>query len=70
MLYADFESILNPLDKQYREKVNKRKTERKGKILYTEKINTHVPSGWCVHNTFAYGDVSDLLKMFRGKKCV
>ena len=50
MLYADFESILKPLDTQYREKVNKRKTERKGKILYTEKINTHVPSG-CVYTT-------------------
>ena len=45
MLYADFESILKPDDEHYREKMNKMKTEVKGKAPYTEKINTHVPSG-------------------------
>ena len=50
--------------------MNTMKTERKGKAPYTEKINTHVPSGWCVHSTFAYGDVPDPLKMYRGKDCV
>ena len=35
-----------------------------------EKIKTHVPSGWCVHSTLAYGDVSDPLKMYRGQDCV
>ena len=64
MLYADFESILKPVDKQYREKMKKMKAEKKGKTLYTEKINTHVPSGWCVHSTFAYGDVPDPLKTY------
>ena len=33
-------------------------------------MNTHVPSGWCVHSTFAYGDVPDPLKMYQGKDCV
>ena len=33
-----------------------------------KKINTHVPSGWCVHSTFAYGDVPDPLKMY-GEVC-
>ena len=42
MLYADFESISEPFDDQYREKMKKMKTGRKGKTLYTEKINTHV----------------------------
>ena len=70
MLYADFESILKPVDERYRDKMNKMKTERKGKAPYTEKINTHVPSGWCVHSTFVFGDVSDPLKMYRGKDCV
>ena len=70
MLYADFESILKPVDERYRDKMNKRKAERKGKAPYTEKINTHVPSGWCVHSTFAYGDVPDSLKMHRGKDFV
>ena len=46
--------------------MNKMKTEKKGKILYTEKINTHVLSGWCVHSTFVYEEISDLLKKYRG----
>ena len=50
--------------------MNTIKTERKGKAPYTEKINTHVPSRWRVHSTFAYGDVPDPLKMYRGKDCV
>ena len=70
MLYADFESILKPVDERCRNKMNTMKTERKGKASYTEKINTHVPSGWCVHSTFPYIDVPDRLKMYRGKNCV
>ena len=70
MLYADFESILKPVDERYRDRMNAMKTERKCKVPYTEKINTHVPSGWCVHSIFAYGDISDPLKMYRGKDCV
>ena len=70
MLYADFESILKPVKERYRDKMNTMKTERKGKASYTEKINTYVPSGWCVHSTFVYGDVPDPLKMYRGKDCV
>ena len=70
MLYADFESILKPVDERYRDKMNRMKTERKDKASYTEKINTHVPSGWCVHSTFVYGDVPDPSKMYRGKGCV
>ena len=69
LLYADFESILKPVDDRYRDKMNTMKAERKGKVPYTEKIDTHVPSGWCVHRTFAYGDVPDPLKMYRGKDC-
>ena len=70
MLYADFESILKPADERYRDRMNTMKTERKGKAPYTEKINTHVPSGWCVHNTFAHGVVRKPLKIYRGKDCV
>ena len=50
--------------------MNTMKTEREGKAPYTEMINTHVPSGWCVHSTFAYGNVSDPLKIYRGEDCV
>ena len=45
MLHADFESTLKPVDEGYRDKMNTMKTERKGKAPYTEKINTHAPSG-------------------------
>ena len=70
MLHADFESILKPVDKRHRDKMNRMKTERKGNASYMEKINTHIPSGWCVHSTFAYGDVPNPLKMYRGRDCV
>ena len=70
MLYADFENILKPVVEQYREKTNKMKTKKKGKTPSAEKINTHVQSGWSVHSTFAYGDVPDSLKLYRGKQCV
>ena len=70
ILYADFEGIFKPVDEPYRDKMNTMKTERKVKASYTEKTNTHVPSGWCVHSTFAYGDVPNPLKMYRGKDCV
>ena len=50
--------------------MNTMKAKRKDKAPYTEKINTHVPSGQCVNSTFAYGDIPDPLKMYRGKDCV
>ena len=70
MLYADFESILKSVDERYRDKMNRMKTGRKCKASNTEKINRHVSSGWCVHNTFANGDVPDTLKMYRDQDCV
>ena len=48
MLYADLESISKPVDERYKDRMNTMKTERKGKASYTEKIDTHLPSGWCV----------------------
>ena len=49
-------------DKWYREEINQRKTERKDKTPY-RKINTYIPSGWCVHSTIAHGDVLDPVKV-------
>ena len=46
------------------------KAEKKDKAPYTGKINSYVPSGWCVHSTFAYRDVPDSLKIYWGKNCV
>ena len=69
-LHALFESILKSVDERQREKMNAMKVKRKSKASYTEKINTHAPSGWCVYSTFAYGDASDPLKMYQDKDCV
>ena len=33
-------------------------------------LNKHVPLGWCVYSKFAYRDVPDPLKAYRGKDCV
>ena len=46
------------------------KNKRKGTESYTKKVNRHVPSGWCVHSKFVYGDIQDPLKAYRGKDCV
>ena len=69
MLYADFESILKPVEERYRDKMNQMKSKRQGRS-YTEKVNTHVPSGWCVHSKFAYGEVQHPLTLYRGKDSV
>ena len=39
-------------------------------ISSTRGINNHVPSGWCVHSEFAYGNVENLSKLYRRKDCV
>lgn len=68
MLHVNFESILKPIDEQYREKMKKIKIKRKGNPAYTEKINTHVPGGWCVHSTSACRDVFDPVRIYPCKK--
>ena len=68
--FPEFKSILKPADKQYRDKMIQMKPEQKGKAPYTEKLNTCVQSGWCLHNMFAYEDVLDPSKMYLGKDCV
>ena len=71
MLNKDFVSRLKQLDDQFREKMNQMKTIFKIlESLYSEKINAYVLFGWCVHSTFVYGDVFDLLKTYCGKERV
>ena len=66
-IYADFEAILQPIQ-------GPRSRPREGspdpKESYTKEVNQHTPSGWCVYSKFAYGDVDDPLKLYRGKDCV
>ena len=53
-MYADFESILEPMDPMEPGSPNQ---------PYTNE-------GWCVYSKFAYGDVDDPLRTYRGKDCI
>ena len=60
IMYADFESILQPIQ---------------GPNLlhmgpYTNEVDQHTPSGWCVYSKFAYGDVDNPLRLYRGPDCI
>ena len=59
MMYADFESILMPIQDA---NPNPNKP-------YTTKVNQHIPSGYCVYSKFAYGEVEAPLKLYRGEDC-
>ena len=68
MLYADFESILKPMNERHKAKMSCMKAERKGKTSFMDKVNTDMPSGWCVYSKFAYGDIPDPLKLYRDEQ--
>ena len=53
----------------YNENINQMIAWRKFKAPYTEKINTHISYGCCVHRTIAYGYLLDPLKIYC-KVCV
>ena len=59
-MYADFESILEPIQGP-----NPVPTGP-----YTLEVTKHSPSGWCVYSKFGYGEVKDPLKLYRGKDCL
>ena len=56
-MYADFESILELMDHGSSDPNQP----------YTNEVNQHTPSGCCVYSKFAYGDVDNLLRTYRGK---
>ena len=60
MMYADFELILMPIQGPNPDP-NK---------PHTTKVNQHISSGWCVYSKFAYGNIDDPLKLYRGKDCI
>ena len=49
MLYSDLGIIFKSIEEQYRERMNKMKTEIKCKTPYTEKTNSHAV--WMVYHT-------------------
>ena len=60
IMYADFESILELIQG----------LENNPRISTTRGVNVLTPSGWCIRGKFAYGEVKDPLKLYRGKDCV
>ena len=60
IMYADFESTLEPIQGP----------GNNPRISSTRGVNIHTPSGWCVRSEFAYGEVKDPLKLYRGKDCI
>ena len=60
MMYADFEAILNPIQ---------RPSPDPGEP-YIKEVNQHIPSGFCVYGKFTYGEVENPLRLYRGKDCV
>ena len=61
IMYVDFESILEPMGPVEPGSPNQ---------PYTNEVNQHTPSGWCVYSKFAYGDVDNPLRTYRGKDCI
>ena len=59
-MYADFESILEPIQGPNPEPTGP----------YTSKVNKHSRSGWCVYNKFTYREVKNPLRLYRGKDCL
>ena len=63
IMYADFESILEPMGPLEPGSPNPSQP-------YTNEVNQHMPSGWCVYGKFSYGDIDNLLRTYRGKDCI
>ena len=59
--YADFESILELMGPVEPRSLNQPDTNE---------VNQHTPSGWCVYSKFAYGDLDNPLRLYRGKDCI
>ena len=60
IMYTDFESLLIPIEM----------SKYDPNQPYSQNVNQHIPSGYCVYSKFAYGDVQDPLAIYRGEDCV
>ena len=60
IMYADFESILEPMDHGSSDPTKP----------YTNEVNQHTPSGWCAYSKFAYGEFVTPLRTYRDKDCI
>ena len=60
IMYANFESILEPIQG----------VKNNPNVSSTMGVNSHKPSGWCLHSKFAYGKVKAPTTQYRGPDCV
>ena len=60
IMYADFESILEPV-----ESPNPDPNQP-----YSQNVNQHVSTGWCVYSKFTNEKLRIHLKLYRGKDCI
>ena len=67
MMYAGFEAILNPIQDP-RSGPHERSPDPSEP--YTKEVNQHVPSGFCLYSKFAYGEVENPLRPYKGENCV
>ena len=72
IMYADFESILELMGPQGPGLLSDPilSPNPNPNQPYTNDVNQHTPSGWCVYNKFAYGEVGTSLRTYRGKDCI
>ena len=60
IMYASFELILEPMGPVELGSPNPNQP-------YTNEVNQHMPSCWCVHSKFAYRDVDNPLRLYSSK---
>ena len=59
IMYADFEAIFKLIEG----------STPNPEGSYTEEINKHTPSGFCVYSKFDYGKVENPIKFYRDEDC-
>ena len=67
IMYTDFEAILEPIEATPGQEPSPNPNPESS---YTKVLNQHIPSGFCVNSKFAYGNVENPSKLYRGEHCV
>ena len=69
IMYTDFELILEPMGPGSLSNPTESPNPNPNQP-YTNEVNQYTPSGWCVYSKFAYGEVDNPLRLYRGKDCI
>ena len=72
IMYTDFKSILELMGPQGPGSLSDPIKSPNPNLNqpYTNEDNQHTPSGWCVYSKFAYKDVDNPLRLYRGPDCI